>query len=46
MHKYHIDWCKITTSKLNDDAKFGAPLVYRISKEKNIGISNPMESAP
>jgi hypothetical protein len=22
MHMYHIDWCKIATSKLNDDAKF------------------------
>jgi hypothetical protein len=22
MHRYHIDWCKIATSKLNDDAKF------------------------
>jgi hypothetical protein len=34
------------TSKLNDDAKFRSPLVHRISKEKNVGISNPMESAP
>jgi len=31
MHRYHIDWCKIATSKLNDDAKLALATIASIN---------------